>query len=112
MSSLVQDWKIYRTRFLIKATQLEAPLSFIDPLGREHFGQKGDYLVESTDGLQRIAPRAIFEDIYVPMETSRKRIRSKARDLHSNPHPSRNNALAGSPAHNASLARRWTGKTA
>ena len=61
------DWKIYRTRFLIKARQLDAPLAFTDPLGREHHGRKGDYLVESSDGLQRIAPREIFEDIYVPM---------------------------------------------
>lgn len=36
-------------------------------LGREHRGQKGDYLVESSDGMSRIAPREIFEDVYVPM---------------------------------------------
>ena len=71
MSSLVRDWKTYRTRFLIKAIQLDAPLYFTDPLGREHAGQKGDYLVESSDGLQRIAPQQIFEDIYVPMEPVR-----------------------------------------
>lgn len=65
--SSASDWKIYRTRFLIKARQLDAPLAFTDPLGREHHGLKGDYLVESSDGLQRIAPREIFEDIYVPM---------------------------------------------
>jgi len=64
------DWTVYRTRFLIKARQLEGPLVFTDPLGREHRGQKGDYLVESSDGLQRIAPREIFEDIYVPMAHS------------------------------------------
>jgi hypothetical protein len=67
MRSTVSDWKIYRTRFLIKAKQLDAPLVFTDPLGREHSGSIGDYLVESADGLQRIAPREIFEDIYVPM---------------------------------------------
>jgi hypothetical protein len=60
-------WKIYRTRFLIKARQLTQPLVFVDPLGREHRGQAGDYLVESSDGSQRIAPRLIFEDIYVAM---------------------------------------------
>jgi hypothetical protein len=65
--SSASDWKIYRTRFLIKAKQLDAPLVFTDPLGREHTGRPGDYLVESADGLQRIAPREIFEDIYVPM---------------------------------------------
>jgi hypothetical protein len=65
--SSVSNWKIYRTRFLIRAKQLDAPLVFTDPLGREHSGRPGDYLVESSDGLQRIAPREIFEDIYVPM---------------------------------------------
>ena len=67
MSSAAHDWQIYRTRFLIKARQLDAPLVFTDPLGREHHGIAGDYLVESGDGLQRIAPREIFEDIYVRM---------------------------------------------
>lgn len=70
MSSITSDWNIYRTRFLIKARQLDTPLIFTDPLGREHRGGKGDYLVESSDGLQRIAPREIFEDIYVPMSPS------------------------------------------
>jgi len=61
------EWKTYRTRFLVKAKQLSSNLSFVDPLGREHRGQKGDYLVEFSDGVMRIAPRQIFEDIYVPM---------------------------------------------
>jgi hypothetical protein len=60
-------WKIYRTRFLIKARQLTQPLLFVDALGREHRGQAGDYLVESSDGGRRIAPRLIFEDVYVAM---------------------------------------------
>jgi hypothetical protein len=60
-------WKIYRTRFLIKARQLTQPLIFVDALGREHRGQPGDYLVESSDGARRIAPRLIFEDVYVAM---------------------------------------------
>jgi hypothetical protein len=60
-------WKIYRTRFLIKARQLTQPLLFVDALGREHRGQPGDYLVESSDGGRRIAPRLIFEDVYVAM---------------------------------------------
>lgn len=67
MSSLPTEWTTYRTRFLIKAKQLDAPLTFVDAIGREHSGQKGDYLVQSSDGSQRIAPREIFEDIYVPM---------------------------------------------
>lgn len=61
------DWQVYRTRFLIKAKQLSEPLYFVDALGREHRGQKGDYLVESSDGMRRIAPREIFEDVYVAM---------------------------------------------
>lgn len=67
MKNTVEDWKVYRTRFLVKAKQLTAPLLFVDALGREQRGRKGDYLVESSDGLQSIAPRAIFEDIYVAM---------------------------------------------
>ena len=67
MRKLSAEWNIYRTRFLIKAKQLSQPFAFIDALGREHCGQAGDYLVESSDGSRRIAPRQIFEDIYVPM---------------------------------------------
>ena len=61
------QWKTYRTRFLVKAKQLSSSLSFIDHLGRQHCGRKGDYLVESSDGVISIAPRQIFEDIYVQM---------------------------------------------
>jgi hypothetical protein len=61
------EWKTYRTRFLVKAKQLSSSLSFIDHLGRQHCGRKGDYLVESFDGVLSIAPRQIFEDIYVAM---------------------------------------------
>jgi hypothetical protein len=67
VSEMASEWTTYRTRFLIKARQLNAPLSFVDCIGREHSGQKGDYLVLSSDGSRRIAPREIFEDIYVPM---------------------------------------------
>ena len=62
-----EQWKTYRTRFLVKAKQLSSSLSFVDHLGRQHCGRKGDYLVESSDGVLSIAPRRIFEDIYVPM---------------------------------------------
>ena len=61
------QWKTYRTRFLVKAKQLNSSLSFTDHLGRQHCGRKGDYLVETCDGVLSIAPRQIFEDIYVPM---------------------------------------------
>ena len=68
MNEMIGEWITYRTRFLIKARQLDAPLTFVDCLGREHSGRKGDYLVLSSDGSERIAPREIFEDIYVPMK--------------------------------------------
>jgi len=61
------EWKTYRTRFLVKAKQLSSSLSFVDHLGRQHCGRRGDYLVESCDGVLSIAPRQIFEDIYVAM---------------------------------------------
>ena len=64
-----EDWKTYRTRFLVKAKQLSSALSFVDSLGRQHSGRKGDYLVESSDGVISIAPRQIFEDVYVAMST-------------------------------------------
>jgi hypothetical protein len=63
-------WITYRTRFLVKAKQLTTSLAFTDVLGRPHSGRKGDYLVESSDGVLRIAPRQIFEDIYVPLLAS------------------------------------------
>ncbi len=63
-------WITYRTRFLIKAKQLTNSLAFTDVLGRQHSGRKGDYLVESSDGVLRIAPRQIFEDIYVPLQAN------------------------------------------
>jgi len=66
------EWKTYRTRFLVKAKQLSSSLSFVDPLGRQHSGRKGDYLVESSDGVVSIAPRQIFEDIYVAITMESK----------------------------------------
>lgn len=64
------EWKTYRTRFLVKAKQLTSTLSFTDHLGRQHCGRKGDYLVESYEGVISIAPRHIFEDIYVTMSAN------------------------------------------
>jgi len=60
-------WITYRTRFLVKARQLATNLTFTDLLGRQHSGGPGDYLVESSDGVFRIASRQIFEDVYVPL---------------------------------------------
>ena len=57
-------WHTYRTRFLVKARQLTESMTFTDVLGREHHGNPGDYVVQSAHG-QRIAPREIFEDVYV-----------------------------------------------
>lgn len=74
MSELLSDnWNTYRTRFLVQAKQLTEPMTFTDPLGREHQGHPGDYLVQSSEGLLRIAPREIFEDVYVVMERERER---------------------------------------
>src|SRR5437764_13053360 len=64
-----EAWNTYRTRFLVQAKQLTEPLTFTDVLGREHHGDSGDYLIESSDGL-RIARREIFEDVYVAMESA------------------------------------------
>ena len=61
-------WITYRTRFLVNAKQLTTSLTFIDLLGRHQSGRKGDYLVESSEGVLSIAPRQIFEDIYVPVQ--------------------------------------------
>jgi hypothetical protein len=61
------NWNLYRTRFLVRARQLTQPLVFTDSLGREHCGQPGDYLLETSDGVRRITSRALFEDIYVPL---------------------------------------------
>ncbi|MGA8618540.1 MAG: hypothetical protein WB660_08485 [Candidatus Sulfotelmatobacter sp.] len=60
-------WITYRTRFLVTAKQLTTSLTFTDVLGRQHSGRKGDYLVESSDGVLSIASRRIFEDVYVPL---------------------------------------------
>jgi hypothetical protein len=57
-------WNTYRTRFLVKAQQLTESVTFTDVLGREHHGKPGDYLVQSAHGL-RVAPREVFEDVYV-----------------------------------------------
>ena len=73
------QWKTYRTRFLVKAKQLNSNLSFIDPLGRQHSGRKGDYLVESSEGVISIASQKIFEDIYVAMRNDNVASRSPKR---------------------------------
>jgi hypothetical protein len=68
-SNLNSDWQTYRTRFTIRARILSAPLSFVDALGREQNGKRGDYLVESN-GMVTITSRHIFEDVYVALDPS------------------------------------------
>jgi hypothetical protein len=82
----VEEWTVYRTRFLVRARQLTESLFFTDPLGREHSGIPGDYLVESSLGSRSITPRAIFEDVYVPIpqhdvETTRPPSQGSVRTL-------------------------------
>jgi hypothetical protein len=91
------DWNIYRTRFLVRARQLSEPVFFIDALGREHKGQPGDYLVESSDGMRRITPRQLFEDIYVAMHPAHE----FAGTVHLTPRIS--NSSPANPQHPASL---------
>ena len=71
MSKAASPWQVYRTRFLVQARRLTRPLVFVDALGREHRGEKGDYLVESSEGGRSITPRKIFEDIYVAIGVPR-----------------------------------------
>lgn len=61
------DWKTYRTRFIVRAKQLTQPVTLTDANGHEHHGRPGDYVIESREGL-RISRREIFEDVYVAME--------------------------------------------
>ena len=63
------DWKTYRTRFVVRARRLGEPFTFTDTNGHAHHGRPGDYVIESRDGL-RISRREIFEDVYVAMESA------------------------------------------
>lgn len=66
----MNDWKLYRTRFLAKAQRLDQTCTVTDALGRQQQGGPGDYLVEGPDGSRRIAPAHVFEDIYVEFEAA------------------------------------------
>ncbi len=61
------DWKTYRTRFVVRAKQLTEAFTFTGIDGREQHGRPGDYVIESREGL-RISRREIFEDVYIVME--------------------------------------------
>jgi hypothetical protein len=99
------EWTTYRTRFLVKARQLSSSLTFTDSLGRKHSGRKGDYLVESGEGVISIAPRQIFEDIYVAMgaealavEERNPRPGDETRVARKLPQPWRDRRAASAPA--------------
>ena len=66
----MSEWKIFRTRYLVKARQLTETTVILDELGRFQTGQPGDYLVECSDGTHRVSPRHIFEDVYVEMSAN------------------------------------------
>ena len=66
----MDDWKLYRTRFLAKAKRLEQSCTITDVSGRLQRGEPGDYLVEAPEGSLRIAPAHVFEDIYVEFEAA------------------------------------------
>ncbi len=68
VTKTARKWQVYRNKCLIRAKQLNRALTFVDSLGREHRGKKGDYLVESDGGSRRIWPRELFEDSHVCME--------------------------------------------
>jgi hypothetical protein len=91
-------WITYRTRFLVKAKQLTTSLAFTDVLGRQHSGRKGDYLVESSDGVVRIAPRQIFEDIYVPLLASETSAHGEHPGPATSPQPYQSSPLRETPA--------------
>ena len=105
MTDIANRWKVYRSKFLVRAKQLTGPLAFVDTLGREHHGQKGDYLMEWSTGVLRIVPREFFETAYVPLEEKGARpaadaflaevspARKRAQSVRK-PGPARNNCAA------------------
>jgi hypothetical protein len=98
MMNASNEWATYRTRFLVRAKQLSEAFVFVDALGREHSGCAGDYLVESSDGMRRIAPRTIFEDIYVIMDSRSTGSKSTSRRKRALP-PMFPETLAGREIH-------------
>jgi hypothetical protein len=80
--AMSEVWNTYRTRFLVRAQQLTEPITFTDVLGREHHGNPGDYLVQSAHGL-RVAPREVFEDVYVLFEGEMVELPSPTAELSS-----------------------------
>jgi hypothetical protein len=96
-------WQVYRSKFLIQAKQLTEPLAFVDALGREQRGEKGDYLVDSN-GILRIWPEGLFESAYAlldpapcPLLTSMAEPHNGA--AHATPPPKRSTAGKLPPGH-------------
>ena len=88
-------WNMYCTRFLVRARQLTEPIAFTDPLGHEHVGRPGDYLVETSNGIRRVATKAFFEDTYVPITPAQPD--SRDGDLHERRAPDIGNGPASRP---------------
>ncbi len=63
----MSEWKVYRTRYLVRALRLSETTVVLNEIGQFQTGQPGDYLVQCSDGSQRISPRHVFEDVYVEM---------------------------------------------
>lgn len=97
---LPNPWITYRTRFLVQAKQLTTSLAFTDVLGRLHSGSRGDYLVESNDGVLSIARRQIFEDVYVPLLEHQESAEPQPTSQPQEPSPAREISRASSlPLH-------------
>jgi hypothetical protein len=72
VEDMKQSWKIYRTKYLVKAKQLSEKYTVVDSTGQVLTGEPGDYLVENSDGGLRITRREVFEDVYVELERERR----------------------------------------
>jgi len=99
------QWTVYRTRFLVRARQLTAPLVFTDALHREQSGRPGDYLVEFSGGIRRITTQALFEDIYVPLlrpPLATAQLRSPVRSTAAGVQPSKATDVPARPVARAS----------
>ncbi len=66
----MDNWKLYRTRFLSKAKRLDQVCHVTDNYGRVQEGLPGDYLVKGSDDSLRIVPAHVFEDIYTEFEAA------------------------------------------
>jgi len=102
-------WTVYRTRFLVHARQLTEPLFFTDALGREQSGLPGDYLVESSPGFRRITPRAIFEDVYVPLAASQPYATALAQTVIDSPPSSLDRWSARTASADQTTTTAWSG---